>query len=114
MGIMDKVEEIRKKPENIRLRYVWFFVALSMIFVIILWIFSLQASKQESQSANSKGNPFDSDILNQFREQKKALDATQQNMQNSLSTLENTAPSSPQADSQNNQNVTNPSNGTGQ
>lgn len=42
MSISDKIEEIRKKPEHIRLRYVWFGVAIVMLFVIIIWLFSLQ------------------------------------------------------------------------
>jgi hypothetical protein len=111
---MDKVEEIRKKPENIRMRYVWFFVAVSMFFVIILWIFSLQAIKQESQPSTSSSNLFDSDVFDQFGEQKKALDAAQQDIQNSLSNPGNAASGSPQSGEQNNQGETNLNNGTGQ
>ena len=43
MGIMDKIENIRQKPEHIRMRYVWFLVTIVMIFILALWIFSLNA-----------------------------------------------------------------------
>jgi len=42
MSILDKIEEVRKKPEYIRLRYVWAGVFISMIFVVIIWIFSFK------------------------------------------------------------------------
>lgn len=44
MDLGRKIEEIRKKPEHIRIRYVWTFVAVSMLFIIIIWIFSLSES----------------------------------------------------------------------
>ncbi len=42
MGLAEKIEAIKKEPEHIRLRYVWFSVFISMFFIIILWVFSLQ------------------------------------------------------------------------
>lgn len=60
MGFGDKIEKIRQKPEHIRIRYVWFSVAASMLFVIIIWIFSIQSGikpievDQESASAVQK------------------------------------------------------------
>ncbi len=48
MSISDKIEEIRKKPEHIRLRYVWAGVAVVMFFIIIIWIFSLQEAFKNS------------------------------------------------------------------
>lgn len=53
MGISEKIEEIRKKPEHIRLRYVWGLVAVSMFFVIIIWIFSLKDSFRETKAQNN-------------------------------------------------------------
>ena len=43
MNIMDKIEEIRQKPEHIRMRYVWLSVAIVMAFIILVWVFSLKA-----------------------------------------------------------------------
>ena len=78
MGISDKIDDIRKKPENIRLLYVWFFVAVFMVFVVILWFFSLINSRN-SQEAATENQILNSDIMNQFTNQAKDL----QKMQNS-------------------------------
>lgn len=42
MNINEKIEEIRQKPEHERVRYVWGAVAISMLFVVIIWIVSLK------------------------------------------------------------------------
>lgn len=52
MSISDKIEEIRQKPEHIRLRYVWLFVGICMIFIIIVWIFSIKNMFQFSAPAD--------------------------------------------------------------
>ena len=85
MGLMDKVEEIRKQPEHIRMRYVWFFVALSMFFVIILWIFSLTTAKPEAQSSPAENTFFNSGIINDFSQQQRTLDEARKNAEKSLS-----------------------------
>jgi len=38
-----KLEEIKSKPEHIRIRYVWFSVIVSMVFIVIIWFFSMQS-----------------------------------------------------------------------
>jgi hypothetical protein len=114
MEIIEKVEEIRKKPEHIRMRYVWFFVAVSMVFVIALWIISLNVSQKESQFVPTDSNLFNSNIIDQFGEQKKVFDETQKEVKDSLSNLEKAAPSSPQSAGQDNQNQADLKNGTGQ
>lgn len=47
MGIGEKLDEIRKKPEHIRMRYVFALVAVSMILVVAIWIFSLSGERNE-------------------------------------------------------------------
>ncbi len=84
MGIMDKVEEIRKKPEHIRVRYAWFFVAISMIFVITIWIFSISASLQEKQDSSAESGSPSSDILNEFEQGKSSFENTKEGTGNSL------------------------------
>lgn len=58
MNIGNKIEEIRSKPEHIRERYVWMAVAICMLLVAGLWIFSFKSlftRKEEStQSAPVK------------------------------------------------------------
>lgn len=40
--IEQKVHEIRKQPEHIRIRYVWAFVLGTMVIVIFIWLISLK------------------------------------------------------------------------
>ena len=51
-GINNKIEEIRKKPEHVRLRYIWILVSVVMVFVIIVWVFSLQESFSQIRASN--------------------------------------------------------------
>ena len=37
-------EHIRQKPETVRIRYLFFSVGISFVFVVALWAFSLKAS----------------------------------------------------------------------
>ena len=50
MNIADKIEEIRQKPEHIRIRYVWLSVAATMALILIIWIFSLKANFGKDQN----------------------------------------------------------------
>lgn len=43
MSIQNKIEEIRRQPERVRLRYVWLFTAISMLLVFVIWLLSLTA-----------------------------------------------------------------------
>jgi cytoskeletal protein RodZ len=40
--ILQKLDEIRQKPEHVRIWYVWACVFVVMFFVVVIWIFSLQ------------------------------------------------------------------------
>ena len=40
--IEKKVEEVRQQPEEIRIRYVWGSVAITMFFVIFIWLLSMK------------------------------------------------------------------------
>lgn len=53
MGLVEKIEAIKRQPEHVRLRYVWLSVFVSMVFIISLWIFSLQVdNKNKTESLN--------------------------------------------------------------
>jgi len=72
MDLIGKIEKIRQKPEHIRVRYVWFCVAVSMIFVLTIWIFSM---KSQLQQIPDTGIPTQ-DIgvtIDQFNQQKDSL-----------------------------------------
>ncbi len=82
MSINDKLEEIRKKPEHIRLRYVWAMVAISMVFVILIWFFSLKAGRVENAPAmNGLGA---SEITEQFNAGKQSLENATEGFQSAL------------------------------
>lgn len=93
MSLSDKIEGIRQKPEHIRMRYVWFFVTLSMLFVIILWVFSLKTLKPESQSAPTENDFSGSNIIKEFNQEQQKLDDARKNAESALSD-NNAAPDS--------------------
>ncbi|MEN8252679.1 MAG: hypothetical protein ABFQ53_03805 [Patescibacteria group bacterium] len=39
-----KVEEVRRKPEHIRVRYVWGSVIIIMLIIIFIWLVSMKTS----------------------------------------------------------------------
>ncbi len=82
MNINDKLEEIRKKPEHIRLRYVWAMVAISMFFIIIIWFFSLKASRIET--APPMAGIDTSEITEQFNAGKQSLENATEGFQSVL------------------------------
>lgn len=59
MNIQNKIEEIRRQPEHIRMRYVLGSVSISMVLIGILWIFSLTTSLQ-----NQVGGEGAMDLMN--------------------------------------------------
>lgn len=44
VNIEKKIEEIRQKPEHIRLRYVYSMVAVSMVIILFIWFISLKVN----------------------------------------------------------------------
>lgn len=52
MGIQSKIEEIRRQPEHIRMRYVLGSVCVSMLIISILWIFSITTSLRSEKENN--------------------------------------------------------------
>jgi hypothetical protein len=67
MDIYEKIEEIRRKPENIRIRYVWAMVAIGMLFVLIIWLFSLK--DQVAGGPIIPSGVVSSDVTNQLKQQ---------------------------------------------
>ncbi len=39
-----KVEEIRKQPETIRMKYVWGALIISMLIIIFIWLMSMKTN----------------------------------------------------------------------
>lgn len=46
--IIEKIAEIRQKPEHVRVWYAWVSVGIVMFFVIVIWIFTLQENLREN------------------------------------------------------------------
>jgi len=53
MDLMNKIEEIRQKPEHERVKYVWLMVAICMVFVFLMWIFSFKSLMKNEGKTNS-------------------------------------------------------------
>jgi predicted PurR-regulated permease PerM len=75
MNIKEKIEEIRKKPEHIRMRYVWGSLAISMFFIIIIWIFSMFMLLHSSFSQNQ--GPDLSPVKDQLQDFNSAMPSIQ-------------------------------------
>ncbi|NLC30905.1 MAG: hypothetical protein GX765_02515 [Candidatus Moranbacteria bacterium] len=59
---MDKIEEIRQKPENEKIRYVWGMVTVCMIIIFFVWIFSLQDLMDNDQDKINSGSEILGDM----------------------------------------------------
>lgn len=76
MNIHKKFEEIKRSPEHIRLRWVWGLVAISMLFIFFIWLFSLQAMFKKDELRSSKNNQNMEDSLNKIKESAPSLKDT--------------------------------------
>ena len=116
MNIKEKIEQINKEPEHIRMRYVLGCVAVSRFVIFIVWIFSIISMFTNKQYVPSDNSSV-ADIQKQFQDLKEqapslkslgdqsinAIDgsnATQQNTtDNTYSSPENNASEIPASDS---------------
>lgn len=89
-NLRDKIEEIRKKPEHIKIRYVWGSVAISMLFIIIIWIFSWQTAPAEKKTGDNFG-----ELKNSFKELNKGVEDAKNIAPSLESALENASPEQP-------------------
>jgi hypothetical protein len=87
MGILEKIEVIRQKPEHIRLRYVWFLVFFCMFFVVFIWFFSLKndlrnisRNRNAKLKSTSELQEKSSAILEEIEKQKEVLKSAQQDI----------------------------------
>jgi urea transporter len=97
MGLYEKIEEIRSKPEHIRMRYVWAMVAITMLFVLVIWFFSLKSGQAADPIIPSAIT--NSDAMSQLQQQKDSL----QNTANGIANAMQNGSSSDQSDANNNQ-----------
>jgi len=69
MNIYEKIEEIRNKPEHIRMRYVWILMIVSMVIIITIWIISFWGAKSRQAIEN---DPME--VFNDLKSQTQTLD----------------------------------------
>lgn len=60
MSLSNKIEEIRRKPEKEKLKYVWGMVAICMFFIICVWIISVKNLMKGGNTGTGGGNVFNS------------------------------------------------------
>ena len=100
MNLYDKIEEIRRKPEHIRVRYVWACVAVSMFMVLAIWALSIKSKIYQYKTEDSGQVAGQSSIFDELKEQKSSLDEYQQQMTEIKDTM-----SSSLQEAQNQQNI---------
>lgn len=89
MNLSEKIEEIKRKPEHIRLRYVWFFVSVSMVGIVSIWVFSLKANVGNVSSGldNVRSVNDFSGVAESIGEQKEMLEKTIEDSQGFLNDM---------------------------
>ncbi|MFA6159756.1 MAG: hypothetical protein WC678_01545 [Parcubacteria group bacterium] len=80
MNIFNKIDEIRKQPDHIRLRWAWGLTAVGMFFIVIIWMISFSAQisslKSEEKTVDNINN---GSAMQELSAQKKSIeDATSQ------------------------------------
>lgn len=77
MSIQEKLEEIKKQPEHIRMRYVVGCVVVSMIFVFVVWLVSLKQNfehiKESPFIQNATNDNSFEDAVKELKNQKDSL-----------------------------------------
>ncbi len=114
MDINRKIEEIRQKPEHIRLRYIWGLVAISMLFIITIWVLSVKESAKSLNSDNNNLPDIGQSLqeIDSIRNSAPSIDELSENIQNSANTIEESLPDQENATAipQNQDNLQQPAN----
>jgi hypothetical protein len=88
MSIQDKINDIRRKPEHIRMRYVLGCTAFSMIFVLAIWVFSLISGRS---GADNDPDPSQAELFQNLTDQKKSMEAAAGQMKDTLDVVKEKA-----------------------
>jgi hypothetical protein len=101
--LQNKIDEIRRKPEHIRIRYAWVYTAIVMFFVILIWIASFNSGEEETLQSNTA--IVQPDVLDQFQEGKKSLQDTTDQMKGTFQGLGQQMPQGQNSNSSGNGSV---------
>lgn len=58
MSLIDKIENLQKKPESIRRRILFFSITTIMFIIIAVWIFSFNLSSKNEKKEEAGSSPF--------------------------------------------------------
>lgn len=83
MSISSKIEQIRRQPENIRLRWVWGLTATFMALILLIWLLNIK-----SQPLNTPGNllPENEVFSSQFNQEKKSITEAMEKLKETTAT----------------------------
>jgi hypothetical protein len=96
MGISEKIDHIRQQPERIRMRYVWICTIVSMVFVLVIWIFSLVASKEPEE--NPAVSQSTREMFENLSSQKKSMESTAGEIGDVMNKVQQQSQSMPQGE----------------
>ena len=72
MGLSEKIEEIRRKPEHIRERYAYLAAIMLFPFILVIWIFSMKADNEVSEQEDSAIGSMQN-VAEQFSQEKNKM-----------------------------------------
>ena len=59
MSLVDKIENLQKKPESVRRRVLFFSVMVTMFLIITIWVSTLKISSKDDQKVEASYTPVD-------------------------------------------------------
>jgi hypothetical protein len=89
MGLNDKIEEIRNKPEHVRIRYVWIGVLVTMILIIVIWFFSLKETFRSTGTINDNSANLKIDLNNNTENSPSMQDLNKNEVNNEINPQDN-------------------------
>lgn len=88
MGLIEKIEEIRKKPDQIKMRYVWILVLICLPVILLIWFFSIKNDLGESSERKSNLKQSTNEIQKSGADLLREIEKQKENMQNAESSLQ--------------------------
>ncbi len=80
VDIFKKIDEIRKKPEHIRMRYVWTMVTIFAFLIFLIWMISLKSSLSNFDQKPVEESVVKKEIIENLKESGKALNEVKKGM----------------------------------
>jgi len=81
MDISTKLDQIRQKPEHVRVRYAWAFSIALTLVVVVIWIVSLAAQHDNTDQSDLSGG---SALMDNLGQQGQSLESAGKDISNSV------------------------------